>query len=286
MQGGTLKEARIALSNRQSEETKKLFAYLLTTSKNLSLYPEGHSICTDSINQLHAKLETFIHENGDLTIEIEKDRVTCQDIEVSTGLPEEGTLPHILFRDGIGWVQFTEGIELEEIRQVFSIIRKYSVLLAEPQGDIVTDFWEAHFKHVQYKADDFFSEKAPEKSDSLSQSATMSLASETETATEKKDERFLSDSPDIDPAAFELTPREEVILQEMIVKEESASAIEHLNMLLDMLLQYEEKNDFNVVLEVLEEEFKGSFVRHDFESVFIILAGIHGILGSGRLSVP
>lgn len=290
MQSGIFKEAMTARSIQQSEETKKLFASLLTTGKNLSLYPEGHSICTDSIIQLHAKLETFIQRNGDLTLEIEKDRVICQDIEVSTGLPEEGTLPHILFRDGIGWMQFTEGIELEEIRQVFSIIRKYSVLLAEPEGDIVTDFWEAHFKHVQYKADDFFSETAPEQSDSLSKPATVSLTSETETAPEKKEEPLLSGeaeiSPDIDLADFELSPREEAILQEMIVKEETASSMEHLNMLLDMLMQYEEKKDFDVVLEVLAEEFKGSFVRHDFESVFIILAGIHGVLGSGRLSVP
>jgi HEAT repeat protein len=260
MQGGILKEAVRALSNQQSEETKKLFNYILATSKNLSLYPAEHSTCKDSINQLHAKIEAYIRKNGDITIKIERDRVICQGVEVKTGLFEEGTLPHTLFRDGIGWLQFTEGIEQEEIRKVFSIIHRYSVLMAEPQGDIVTDFWESRFEHVQYKADDL--------------------------AAEQKDKPYLSGGPDIDPAAFDLTPREEVELQEMVHREETASAIEHLNMLMDMLLQYEEEKDFNNVLEVLAEEYKGSYGRHDFESALIILDETRKVLDSGRLGEP
>jgi HEAT repeat protein len=286
MQGGILKEAVRALSNQQSEETKKLFNYILATSKNLSLYPAEHSTCKDSINQLHAKIEAYIRKNGDITIKIERDRVICQGVEVKTGLFEEGTLPHTLFRDGIGWLQFTEGIEQEEIRKVFSIIHRYSVLMAEPQGDIVTDFWESRFEHVQYKADDFFSEKAPDQSDSFSKSENTSFASEAEIAAEQKDKPYLSGGPDIDPAAFDLTPREEVELQEMVHREETASAIEHLNMLMDMLLQYEEEKDFNNVLEVLAEEYKGSYGRHDFESALIILDETRKVLDSGRLGEP
>lgn len=285
MQGGILKEAVRALSNQQAEETRKLFVYLMATGKNLSLYPEGHSICQDSIHQLHAKFESYIRKNGDITIEIERDRVVLQGVEVHKGISEEGTLPHTLFRDGIGWLQFMEGIEQEEIRKVFSIIHKYSVLTAEPQGDIVTDFWEARFEHVQYKADDFFSEKVPDRKDNLAGSDDTTVASDAETADEK-DKPYLSGGPDIDPEDFELTPREEVELLEMVNREETASAIEHLNMLMDMLLQYEEEKDFKVVLEVLTEEYKGSFGRHDFDSALIILDKTHKVLESGRLGAP
>jgi hypothetical protein len=249
----------------------------LLTGKNLSLYPEGHSICINSISQLHAKLEAYIRYNGDITIEIEKDGVICQGVEVQTGPSEEGTLPFTLFRDGIGWLQFAEGIGLEETRQVLSIIHKYSVLTAEPKGDIVTDFWEAHFEHVLYKADDFFSGQAPDQIDSLSKSDTMSPAAETET----EDKPRSLDDPAIDPVAFALTPREHVELQEMVSREEMASATGHLNMLLDMLLLYQEEN--NIVLEVLSEEFAGSFGRHDFEAALIILDGVRKVLDSGRL---
>lgn len=112
-------------------------------------------MCKDAVNCLHEKLEGYIRKNGDLTIEIEKNRGLCQNVEVQSRPSEEGTIFHILFRDDIGWLQFAEGIKSEELRQVFSIVHKYSILTAEPQGDIVTDFWEARFEHVQYKDDDF-----------------------------------------------------------------------------------------------------------------------------------
>ena len=177
-----------------SDDTKKLFAYLLLAGKNVSLYPKGHSISINSIKQFHETLEAFIRQYGDAKIDFERDRVSCQSIEVHTGPSEEGTLPFTLFRDGIRWLEFTEGIELEEIREVLSLINRYSVLTTEPEGDIVTAFWESHFDHVLYKADDFvsgqagdpdefFSEHKADKIDTLSKPDTMPRTKETITVT-------------------------------------------------------------------------------------------------------
>ena len=302
VRGSILKEAEKSLSTQQSDDTRKLFFYLLLTCKNVSLYPEDHSISMNSIRQFHEMLEDHIRQYGDIRIEIEKDRVICQGIEVHKGPPEEGTLPFTLFRDGIRWLKFTEGIELEETREVLSIIHKYSVLTTEPEGDIVTAFWEAHFDHVLFKADDFFSEQTSDQIDILSKSDTIHPVAGTGIETEDKpaslgdltiDTASLGDlainlsslgGPAIDSASFVLTPREKIELQEMVSREETASATEHLNMLLDMLLQPLEEKDFNIVMEVLSEEFAGSFGRHDFEAVLIILDGVRKLLDSGRLS--
>ena len=289
IQGHILKKVGKGLSTQQSDDARKLFTYLLLTVKNVSLYPEGHSISMNSIGQFHANLEAYIHQNGDIRIEIEKDRVICQGIEVHTGQSEEGTLPFTLFRDGIRWLEFTEGIGLEETREVLSIIHRYSVLTAEPEGDIVTAFWEARFTHVQYQAADFFSEHELDQIDSLSKLDTMPHEAETavgtEVETKKEDKPAQISDPAIDLAAFALTPQEQVELQEMVYREEAASATEHLNMLLDLLLQYQEEKDFNIVLEVFAEECAGSFVRHDFEAALIILDGVRKVLDSGRLGV-
>ena len=302
VRGGILMEAGKDLSIQQSDDTRKLFAYLSLTGKNVSLYPEGHSISMNSIRQFHAKLEAYIRQYGDIRIEIERDRVICQGIEVHTGPSEEGTLPFTLFRDGIRWLEFTEGIDLEEIREVLFIIHKYSILTTEPEGDIVTNFWEAHFDHVLYKADDFISALELDQIDSLSKSDTMHPTAETEIGPEDKPESLdgpaidsvsldgpIIDSaslggPIIDPASFVLTPREQTELQEMVSREETASATEHLNMLLDMLLEEQGEKDFNIVLEVMSEEFEGSLGRHDFEAALIIIDGVRKILDSGRLS--
>ena len=289
-----LMNAGKGLSIQQSDDTRKLFAYLLTTCKNMSLYPEDHSISMNSIRQFYETLEAYIRQYGDVRIEIEKDRVICQGIEVHKGPSKEGTLPFTLFRDGIRWLEFTEGIDLEETREILFIIHKYSILTTEPEGDIVTDFWEAHFDHVLYKADDFISALALDQIDSLSKPDTMPPAAETEIETEDKpvsldspaiDTKSL-DGPAIDPASFVLTPQEQIELQEMITREEMASATEHLNMLLDMLLEEQGEKDFNIVLEVLMEEFESSYSRHDFEAALIILDGMRKVLDSGRLRMP
>ena len=297
-------KAGAGLSIQRSVDTRRLFAYLLLTCKNVSLYPEGHSILVNSINQFNEMLEADIRQYGDIRIEIEKDHVICQGVEVHKGPSEEGTLPFTLFRDGIRWLEFTEGIELEEIRELLSIIYRYSALTKEPEGDIVTAFWETHFDHVLYKVDDFFPEQASDQIDSLSKSDTKPPAVEPEIGTEDEQaslggptidtasfgdlaiDRESFDCITIDPASFVLTPREQIELQEMVSREEMSSATEHLNMLLDMLVQYQEEKDFNIVLEVLTEEFEISFSRHDFKAVLIILDGARKILDSGRLRTP
>ena len=90
----------------------------------------------------------------------------------------------------------------------------------------------------------------------------------------------------LDRASFVLTPREQLELQEMVFREEGSSATEHLNMLLDMFLQHQEKKDFNIVLEVLLEEFEVTFARNDFDAALIILDGVRKILDSGRMREP
>ena len=62
VRGSILKEAEKSLSTQQSDDTKKLFFYLLLTCKNVSLYPEDHSINMNSIRQFHEILEDHIRQ--------------------------------------------------------------------------------------------------------------------------------------------------------------------------------------------------------------------------------
>ena len=288
------KEMDKFLSVKQSDEIKKLFGQMLLTSKNVSLYPEGHSISSNSIKQFHEALDAHIRKYGDIRFAFERDRVLCQKIEVQAEASEEGSLTFTLFRDGIRWLEFTEGIELKEIRELLSIVQKYSALTKEPEGDIVTAFWEARFDHIFYQADDFVSEHTTDKLDQFVKSDIMPSAEEAGTgdaapeetaALEKTATDDLSTGePVLDQDSFVLTTSEQIALQEMISHEEMLPATAHLNMLLDMLLQYKDEKDFNVILEVISEEFDGSVRRHDFEAAVIILNGIRKILDSGRVN--
>ncbi len=97
----------------------------------------------------------FLHKYGTLRLEIERERIISKGGLISEGLPDEGTLHFTLFQVGIRWLEFMVGIELEELHDILIILDKYTKLSAEPEGDIVTAFWEAQFPHMQYEVAEF-----------------------------------------------------------------------------------------------------------------------------------
>ena len=269
-------------STKAKSDAGKVFVSLLLASKNLSLYPEGHSLCVSAVRRCHAQLDEYTTKNNEFRIEIDRNRVLCDGHEMHVGPLEEGTLPFTLFRDGIRWLEFTEGVSLEEIQNILSIINRYMVLSVEPEGDIVTAFWEAHFPHVQYEVADLLFELSPD------QTATVSTfhAVSPQGKSALPDAHTPLEDPPIDPGMVELTPLEQDELTKMVEDEETASAFAHLNMLLDSLLQYEDEGDVGMILAVLSKEFKGSLVRHHYEASLTILEGLRYGLKTGQLKAP
>ncbi len=151
------------LSEVELNLVRRLFNTLLLTVKNLTLYPEGHGICKNSINQFYTQLTSYINNFGKLRFEIEREQIICRDGVITEGLPEEGTLHHTLFRDGIRWLEFTPGVEQKEVSDLLLIINRYIKLSAEPEGDIVTALWENPFPHILYEVTEFFSGSGNER---------------------------------------------------------------------------------------------------------------------------
>ena len=277
-----------SIGNGSSEQEliaiKRIFASLLLANKNLSLYPHGHSICVNSINELHAQLIAFLHKYGTLRLEIERDRIVSCGDAISSGFPDEGTLNFTLFRDGIRWLEFMDGIEQREIHDILLIINKYTKLSAEPEGDIVTAFWEAQFPHMHYEVADFFwggdQEIGNRISDLTAEKGAVPLR-------EKNLEGLEFQSyPAIDQASLALTPQEKARLKEMICLDEEADLTSYLDALLDSLLQHREKETFSIILEVLAEEFTGSLARREFIVTLKILQGLRYVLDICKEEIP
>lgn len=268
--------AENGISKDEARAVKRLFASLLLTVKNLSLYPPGHTICTKSINQFYTQLTAFLKKNGSLKIDIEKERVICQGVTVSEGVPEEGTLHYTFFRDGIRWLELVDGIEQVEIIDIFMLINKYTKLSAEPEGDIVTAFWEVQFPHMLYEVVELLwgGDKEAESFSNLV-SGKSSLKQEEEPA--KREKEYQGDPP-IDISKVMLTQEEEADLQEMIRAEENADLTSYLDALLDSLLQHREETNFSKILEAFSEEFSFSLARKDFVVTLKILQGLQYVL--------
>jgi hypothetical protein len=269
-----------ALENDASHEelsaARTIYSSMLLACKKLSLYPHGHNICMDSINHFYSQLASFFKGYGTFRLEIERERVVFKGQAISSGMPEEGTPHLILFRDGIKWLEFMDGMEEQEIDGILRIFNRYGKLTSEPEGDIVTAFWEAQFPHLQYEVAAFSWGGYEDTGEGVFCPATENSSSAQ--FREKNLEKTVSISePLIDHEQLSLTVQEQERLKEMIVSEEEADLTSYLDALLDTLLQHREKENFTIVLEVLSEEFKNSLVKKDFPIGLKILEGLQHV---------
>ncbi len=267
------------------ETARKVIASLLLARKNCSLYPQGHPISSNSLEKFFFQLKTHVHTYGNLRIEVEKDRLVSKGEVIHADTTDEGTLSFTLFRDGIRWLEFQDGIEFEEAKQLLEIVNRYSALDDESQGDIATDLWESKFTHIRYEATDPFEthEQDTDPAASLEKKKDPDAA-------RQRDERLADEEPlpypQIDPAALPLSPDEETILKEMVCLEELGDPVAYLDALFDSLLSYEEQENFDVILGVLEEEFSRSLLRSDLDAAAHILQGMHYVLDTGKTELP
>jgi hypothetical protein len=271
------------LSEVELNLIRRLFTALLLTVKNLTLYPEEHGICKNSINQFYTQLTSYINKFGRLRFEIEREQILCRDGIIAEGIPEEGTLHHTLFRDGIRWLEFTPGVEQKEVSDLLLIINRYIKLSAEPEGDVATALWENPFPHILYEVTEFFSGSGDEIED-FNDIVSGSSSSINE-GVEMREKAHQADPP-IDLINISLTPDEEMTLKEMIHSEEEADITSYLDALLDSLLQQKEEDDFSKILDVLSEEFSISLGRRDFDIGLKILMGLQYIRDICRDELP
>jgi hypothetical protein len=273
------KQVQPASSGRTDEEwqaAENVLTSLQLVRKNYSLYPEDHINCTRSMERFWQQLETFLQEHGNLRFELEKDRLIFQGETILKEPPEDGNLPFTLFRDGIQWLEFKDGIDAKEIEKFLRILNKYRLLSDEPEGDLVTALWEAGLPHIEHHVADFFWGAEPEAD------FTVQPAKEDIKAVLAEEEEQEHSEPEgvasIDPSTLELTPEEEAELQEMVRLEEKRDpTTDYLNAVLDSLLELREKENFDPILESLEEEFHDSLARRDFEVTLKILKSLQHV---------
>ena len=263
-------------TDEEWQAAENVLTSLQLARKNYSLYPEDHINCTRAMERFWQQLETFLQAHGNLRFELDKDRLIFQEEAILTEPPEDGNLPFTLFRDGIQWLEFQDGIEAQEIEDFLRILNKYRLLSDEPEGDLVTALWDAELPHIQHHVAEFFWAAEPEAEFTIppAKEDISSVLSEEEEQEASESEAVAP----IDPITLELTPEEEAELQEMVRLEEKRDpTADYLNAVLDSLLELREKENFDPILESLEEEFHDSLARRDFEVTLKILKSLHHV---------
>ena len=119
-------------ADKELRDARHLLNIFTLAWKNYGLYPEEHESTLKSIENLAAAFNHFFTEHSDLRLTVEKGRLLYASETVHTVSKEAPSedITTLLYRDGIKWIEFQEGLSQTQITVFFRIVHKY-ILFAE-----------------------------------------------------------------------------------------------------------------------------------------------------------
>ncbi|MDR1084808.1 MAG: hypothetical protein LBP22_08100 [Deltaproteobacteria bacterium] len=124
---------------------------LIVTIKNCALYPENSPIRQDSLTSTYRWLFGFLEEQESLKLFVDFNSLIFQGQIVHQDRPGEQNIVFPLFRDGIQWIEFLEGLELKEMLGFIDLLNRFRLVKEDDDDDLVTAMWGADFQNVKYK---------------------------------------------------------------------------------------------------------------------------------------
>lgn len=312
-----IKNSGDILEERQTTQklqtVKGVIGLLFLAARNQTMYPENHAIFQESLLAVVSRLDPFLKKYGDIRLDIEKDRLLFEDETVYKDNPKKDQLAYPLFRDGIQWLEFQEGIERWEISDLIKIMNQYRRLQEEPKGDLVTALWEKDLPHIQYAATDVLWNAETVKDFSAfrltgneNQDAEGHGVGGTSSRCKADPADTLDDDPEdtagtawgsgtggdmpvsiLDITIREMTPEELRRLEEMVAEEEIQTDTEDvLDVLWLILGSQNELEDYAIVLEFIKEEFKATLAQGEFRIALDFLANLKKTYQSSKTEKP
>jgi len=255
-------------------DARHLLTIFTLAWKNYGLYPEDHESTLKSIENLAAAFNHFFTEHGDLRLTVEKGRLLYLSEAVhivSKEAPSED-ITTLLYRDGIKWIEFQEGLSLTQISAFFRIVHKYILFAEETEGDIVTALMDEELDFIDFKAVDIywqdlmlmnFSQLPPPAPDP-EKAADPTETDRSQRPAESKEEDMFARSiadPSIGDTRLALSETDFEILEQMVQEEERWDITDDLFELLLIILekQAQEENVISVlgfISEIVAETIK------------------------------
>ena len=300
------------LSETELKDARDLLKVFLQAWKNYGLYPEGHAISSKSLQKLLSAFAGFHAKHGDLRLVVENNRLLWRGSsihEIPPGVSADDLI-FPLYRDGINWIEFQQGLPLEELACFFNILNKYNSLQEESDGDIVTELIDEHLAYIEFTAIDIlwqdyplldfstlstiatetgkdFSPDAPEETEQQKNTETGEETSQNETngIEQQKDTEHTGafvkslNDPSISEALWKISPEELEELQEMVQEEEDLHNTEDVfDVLVAILRGQADKDDFSSVLDFTLEEVGEAIEQGEFDLLINLFQSLHQML--------
>ena len=276
-----------SLSDKDLQDARQVINIFIQAWKNYGLYPEDHVNTKRSFENLVVAFNNFFTNHEDLRLTVEKDRLLCGSeiiYKVSPEAPSEDIIT-LLYRDGIKWIEFQEGLPLEEISAFYRIAHKYRLFAEETEGDIVTALTDEELECIDFKAVDIFwqdqllidvSQLPPPAPPPEENSDRKKTNQSQETKEPENDDIIARSIALISDDQLELSNLDYVTLQQMVQEEENWVITEDLveaSMIILKSQAVQEK--FEAVLGFIEEEVVEIIEKGRFDLLAVLLQYLH-----------
>ncbi len=272
------------LSEAQADEVREVLYRFALAEKNINLYPEGHSVSRKSLYDLQQALSSYTARYGELILEVLEDgfRHGEQTYARIAGIQD---IAHICHRDGIEWLVFLEGLPLEEVSTFLKILNANRNIGDESEGDIVTALWDAQLSFIQYHTSKelWGSEQLADlERIQVGERSSQPQGEPASTTSEEQEQSALEPSFQ---RLWQLAPEELERTREMVYEEETRDLERDVfEVLLVILTEQEEREDFAVALEIIRESFVRALSKGQFQHACRFLTRFHELREQYRLS--
>ena len=277
-----------SFTEKDFSDAINLVNILLLTWKNFSLYPEGHTAVIKALESLMAAFDHYFTSHSTLRLRVKKNRLLCDTTVLYEASPNTVSedLVSILYRDGIQWLEFLQGLSLNELVCFFSVLNRYKMLVEESEGDVVTGLTDGNLTHINFRAVDVFWENIPILDFSslpTPKPSTGEHGQEDALSIKDADKHEISAKsiadPSISEALWDISPAEIEELQEMVRVEESWDNTEDvLDVLLVILRSQTDKYNFSSVLDFTLEEVVEAIRQDEFEVLLNLFQSLNQLL--------
>ncbi|BBO75208.1 hypothetical protein DSCW_26250 [Desulfosarcina widdelii] len=256
---------------KPSLDTSRIIRKLLLAIKNSNLYPRGHNILTTCVADLYQELQAYLEQCSRLVIGVEKNRLVSDGKILHEGAKNKENIAFLLHRDGVQWISFEEGLAEDELNQLLDVFNRYRVQEEYDGGDMVTALWQANFSHIKHGTDGrLWNDEPILDIAALKVSSTDSSASIPVTDEQQQAESLAA--ADKSEILWKLTQREKELTRDMISEQEHRNENQDVfDILLVILLEQNEKEDYAAVLDLVRDCFEHTLARGEFKEALVFL---------------
>lgn len=256
---------------KPSMDTSRIIRKLLLAIKNSNLYPRGHNILTTCVADLYQELDAYLEQCSRLVIGVDQNRLVSDGNILHEGAKKKENIAFLLHRDGVQWISFEEGLAAEELNQLLDVFNRYRVQEEYDGGDMVSALWQANFSHIKHGTDGRLWKDEP----ILDIAALKTSGTDLSASAPRTDEQQQAESlaaTDKPETLWKLTKREKELTRHMISEQEHRNENQDVfDILLVILLEQNEKEDYAAVLDLVRDCFEHTLARGEFKEAFVFL---------------